>query len=65
LAVTCDTDRINQGDELELDLSEGIIKNKTQGTEIEMTPLPDVMIKILNDGGLAKHVEKYGDFQLV
>ena len=65
LAVTCDTDRINQGDELELDLSEGIIKNKTQGTEIEMAPLPDVMIKILNDGGLAKHVEKYGDFQLV
>ncbi len=65
LAITCDTDRINQGDELELDLSEGIIKNKTQGTEIEMTPLPDVMIKILNDGGLAKHIEKYGDFQLV
>jgi len=65
LAVTCDTDRINQGDDLELELSEGIIKNKTQGTEIEMAPLPDVMIKILNDGGLAKHVEKYGDFQLV
>lgn len=65
LAVTCDTDKINQGDELELDLSKGIIKNKTQRTEIEMTPLPDVMIKILNDGGLAKHIEKYGDFQLV
>lgn len=65
LAVTCDTDRINQGDELELDLSVGIINNKTQGTQIEITPLPDVMIKILNDGGLAKHIEKYGDFQLV
>lgn len=65
LAITCDTDRINQGDELELDLASGIIKNITQGTEIEMTPLPDVMIKILNDGGLAKHIEKYGDFQLV
>lgn len=65
LVMECDTDRINQGDELELDLSSGIIKNKTQGTEISMTPLPDVMIKILNDGGLAKHIEKYGDFQLV
>ncbi len=65
LAITCDTDRINQGDELELDLSLGIIKNITQETEIIMTPLPDVMIKILNDGGLAKHIEKYGDFQLV
>lgn len=65
LAITCDTDRINQGDELELNLSQGVIKNLTQGTEIEMAPLPDVMIKILNDGGLAKHIEKYGDFQLV
>lgn len=65
LVMECNTDRINEGDELELDLTAGIIKNKTQGTEIPMAPLPDVMIKILNDGGLAKHVEKYGDFQLV
>lgn len=65
LAITCDTDKINQGDELELELSSGIIKNKTQGTAIETTPLPEVMIKILNDGGLAKHIEQYGDFQLV
>jgi len=65
LAVTCDTDKINQGDELELELSKGFIKNITQGTQIEFTALPDVMIKILNDGGLAKHIEKYGDFQLV
>jgi len=65
LAVTCDTDRINLGDELELELSKGFIKNLTQGTQIEFTALPDVMIKILNDGGLAKHIEKYGDFKLV
>jgi len=65
LAVTCDTDKINLGDELELELSEGFIKNITQGTQIEFTALPDVMIKILNDGGLARHIEKYGDFQLV
>jgi len=65
LVVECDTDKINQGDKLELDLTAGIIKNKTQKTEIPMTPLPDVMVKILNDGGLAKHIEKHGDFQLV
>lgn len=65
LVMECDTDRINQDDELEVDLPAGIIRNKTQGIEIPMTPLPDVMIKILNDGGLAKHIEKYGDFQLV
>ncbi len=65
LVVECDTDKINQGDELEFELSTGIIRNKTQGIDIKAAPLPDVMIKILNDGGLAKHIEKYGDFQLV
>jgi 3-isopropylmalate/(R)-2-methylmalate dehydratase small subunit len=65
LLVQCDTDKINQGDEIELDLQAGVIKNLTQNTELEITPLPEVMIKILNDGGLAKHIEKYGDFQIV
>ncbi len=27
-------------------------------------PLPDVMIKILNDGGLLAHIEKHGDFKI-
>ena len=65
LVVECNTDKINQDDELELNLAKGIIKNKTQNSEIKITPLPNIMIKILNDGGLAKHIEKYGDFQLV
>jgi len=65
LAIECDTDKINQGDELELDLQAGIIRNKTQATDIKITPLPEVMIKILNDGGLAKHIEKHGDFELI
>ena len=63
--VECDTDLINQGDELEVDLGKGIVKNVTQNIDIKITPLPDVMIKILNDGGLAKHIEKHGDFKLV
>ena len=65
LAIECDTDRINQDDELELDLQVGIIRNKTQVTDIKITPLPEVMIKILNDGGLAKHIEKHSDFELI
>lgn len=65
LLVECDTDQINQGDEIEVQLEKGIVKNLTQKTEIKITPLPEVMIKILNEGGLAKHIEKHGDFQLV
>ncbi len=62
--VECDTDRIAAGDKLEVDLSAGIVKNLTTGVEIKAKPLPPVMIKILNDGGLSQHFRKYGDFNL-
>jgi 3-isopropylmalate/(R)-2-methylmalate dehydratase small subunit len=62
--LICDTDRIDEGDELEVDMSAGIVKDLTKGIEITFSPLPDVMIKILNDGGLAAHIAKYGDFNL-
>jgi len=62
--VECDTDRIEPGDELEVDLTSGIVLNKTKGETIQAKPLPPVMIKILNDGGLASHFRKYGGFNL-
>jgi len=62
--VECDTDRIAQGDELEIDLQSGIVKNLTQGTEIEFPPLPPVMAQLLADGGLAEHFKKHGGFDL-
>ncbi len=62
--VECDTEKIEQGDELEVDLGAGIIKNKTKGIEIKAHPLPKAMINILNDGGLLAHIEKHGDFKL-
>ncbi|NYE57012.1 3-isopropylmalate dehydratase small subunit [Carboxydothermus ferrireducens] len=60
--IECDTDKINAGDELEVDLSKGIIRNLTTGEDIPIKPLPEVMIKILNDGGLIEHFKKYGTF---
>ena len=65
LLVECDTDKINAGDELELDVKKGFVKNLTTGAEIKITPLPDVMIKILDDGGLMAHIKKHGKFDLV
>lgn len=65
LAIECDTDLIAVGDELELDVKNGLVKNLTQNKEIPFAPLPDVMIKLLDDGGLVEHVKKYGDFNLI
>lgn len=65
LAIECNTDLIDAGDELELDVKNGIVKNLTKSSEIKFAPLPEVMIKLLADGGLVEHVKKYGDFNLV
>ena len=63
-ALICDTDQIDQGDELDVDLASGKIENRTKRTVIEFTPLPTVMVTILQDGGLAEHVRKHGDLEL-
>lgn len=65
LVIECDTDKINDGDELEFDVKKGEIKNLTQNNVIKTTPMPEVMIKLLNDGGLINHIKKNGDFALV
>ena len=63
--IECDKDKIDAGDELELDIKNGILKDITKNIEIKITPLPDVMIKLLGDGGLIEHLKKHGDFSLV
>ena len=63
-AIECDTDKIAPGDELEVDLEAGKVINKTQNIEIPFAPLPSVMTTILQDGGLAAHIAKHGDFKL-
>ncbi len=65
LALECDTDKIDAGDELELDIKRGVLKDITKNIELEIMPLPDVMIKLLDDGGLVAHLNKNGDFKLV
>ncbi len=64
LAIECDTDAIDDGDELELDVEKGIITDITNGAIIQIEPLPPVMIKLLADGGLVEHIKKNGDFKL-
>lgn len=65
LLIECDTDKINAGDELEIDIKQGFVHNITQNIKMPITPLPDVMIKLLNEGGLIEHIKKHGDFDLV
>jgi 3-isopropylmalate/(R)-2-methylmalate dehydratase small subunit len=58
--LICDTDGIEAGDELEINLETGLIMDKTNGAEIKFAPLSGVMLNILQDGGLVAHVQKHG-----
>ncbi|MBO8128457.1 MAG: 3-isopropylmalate dehydratase small subunit [Peptococcaceae bacterium] len=60
--VECDTDLIDHQDKLVVDLAAGFITNKTKGIQLQVKPLPKVMLKILSDGGLASHFRKHGGF---
>jgi len=62
--VECDTDLIEDGDELAVDLQAGRVHNITKGTDIPFSPLPPVMEQLLADGGLVEHFKKHGGFNL-
>jgi 3-isopropylmalate/(R)-2-methylmalate dehydratase small subunit len=62
--IQLDTDEIDEGDELEIDLNAGVVLNLTKDTKLSFNPLPDVMVKLLEDGGLIEHVKKHGGFKL-
>jgi len=63
-ALILDTDPIAEGDELEVDLATGVVKNLTKGTATPTPPLPPVMRHIIADGGLVEHIKKHGRLKL-
>jgi len=62
--LICDTDKINDGDELEIDLTAGAVSNVTSGSRFTFSKIPEVMLRILDEGGLIPYIQKYGDFKL-
>ena len=62
--LICDTDKIKDGDELEIDLTAGTVRDKTNGAVLTTGKIPDVMLKILDQGGLIPYIQKHGDIKL-
>jgi len=52
------TDRINEGDLLEIDLSSGIIKNPTQNTTYKTQAFPEFLQEIVESAGLINYITK-------
>jgi 3-isopropylmalate dehydratase, small subunit len=62
--LICNTDKIDDGDRLQIDLRKGVVKDLSKNIELKFNPLPEVMIKILSDGGLVEHITKNKGFNL-
>jgi 3-isopropylmalate/(R)-2-methylmalate dehydratase small subunit len=60
-AIVCDTTKVDESDQLELRLTDGVVEDLTKKTKIQFPPLSKTMETILNEGGLIAYVEKHGD----
>jgi len=63
--VSCNTDQIDEGNTLEVDLERGILYNITKNTKMNFQPLPILMKTILKEGGLVQYIKRHGDLKLV
>ena len=62
--LLCDTDKIDDWDELEVDLAAGTVDDITNGNHLTFSRIPEVMLSILDEGGLIPYIQKYGNFVL-
>ena len=60
--LLCDTDKISDGDKLEIDLARGIVTNLTSGAKLSCGKVPPLMSAILEEGGLIPYIQKHKDF---
>ncbi|MGH9800120.1 MAG: 3-isopropylmalate dehydratase small subunit [Blastocatellia bacterium] len=60
LAIECAEaiDAAGSGDEVEIDLAAGKMRNLTKGTEANFVPLSDFARELIEDGGLLPHIQK-------
>jgi 3-isopropylmalate/(R)-2-methylmalate dehydratase small subunit len=65
--LECDqaVDETEAGDKLEVDLSNGRIKNLTKGTEFKAKPYPNFMAELIAAGGLVEYTKRRLDSRRV
>lgn len=62
--LLCDTDKIDNGDTLEIDLKAGTVSDITNGNQLTFSKITRVMGDILDSGGLIPYIQERGDFRL-
>jgi 3-isopropylmalate/(R)-2-methylmalate dehydratase small subunit len=64
ILIEADTDKIEDGDEIEINLEKGHIKNLTKNIEIYGTKIPEFLIEIIKEDGVINYLKKYGTFKI-
>jgi 3-isopropylmalate/(R)-2-methylmalate dehydratase small subunit len=62
--IETDTDKIDEFDQLEVDLDKGVVKNLTKKMELTIKPLPLFMQQLLKEGGIVNYYKKYGELKV-
>lgn len=53
--------KVEEGDEIQIDMEKGVLKNLKSGEEVEIIGLPDFMLGILEEGGLIPYLQEHMD----
>jgi 3-isopropylmalate/(R)-2-methylmalate dehydratase small subunit len=60
LFVSEDADKIDDGDEVEISIKTGEVRDKTKGIVLNVKPLPEFMQRIVDKGGLVNFLRSGG-----
>jgi len=58
-AIICDVEGIDEGDDLEVHVEDGLLRDVTKGAEKHFNPLSPMMASILGEGGLVPYIKKH------
>ena len=62
--IETDTSKIDEGDQLQIDLDKGLVKNLTKKIDLRIKPLPKFMQDILAEGGIINYYKKFGELKV-
>lgn len=64
LPIVCDVDFIQEGDQIEVDLDQGILKNISKNSSVTFKPIPAFIKNLIEDKGLIQHIKQNNGFAL-
>jgi 3-isopropylmalate/(R)-2-methylmalate dehydratase small subunit len=53
---------IDPGDEIEVIMDQNLLINHTKNKSYHSNPFPQLMVKIIEEGGMVNYLKKYGDY---